>query len=83
MTPTVDQYVEAFLGAISQAGRMKERTVFTRAGKMTVRNDGETVIYGPGGYPIRVVTKIDGAQVETDDRLHAVVRPPLVTIQGR
>lgn len=77
MTPSLDEYVNAFLTAMRAETR--KRTVFTPAGRQVVRSNGERVIYGPNGAPIRVVENPEGGtQIETDDRLHAVARPRVV-----
>lgn len=77
--PTVDDYVNAYL--LHMRAKPRERFVSTVAGTATVRSDGERVIYGPNGEPIRVLERAPerdgstGNQIETDGRLHAVVRP--------
>lgn len=79
-TPTVDDYVRAFL--TSMRAPLKHSTTFTPAGRTTLRHAGERVIYGPKGQPIRVVENPDGGtQVEHGDHLHAVVRPRTVTMK--
>ena len=71
---TADEYVDAYLTRMRC--RPKERTVFTLAGRRTVRSNGERRIVAPNGQPIRVIGTPDGGtQVEVGDRLHAVVRP--------
>jgi len=81
--PTVDEYVQAFLTAMRAP--LKQKFMSTVAGRVTLRRDGERVIYGPNGAPIRVVEKVNhadgssgGNQIEHGDRLHAVIRPPTV-----
>ena len=73
MTPSLDEYVQAYL--LAMRAPLKERTVFTGAGKQVVRSNGERTIYGPKGEPIRVVELPEGGnQIEHGDHLHAVVR---------
>jgi len=74
MTPSVDQYVQAFLTAMRAP--LKERTQFSSAGRQVIRSKGERIIYGPNGHPIRVVDdELHGTHIEHDDRVHVVVRP--------
>lgn len=76
-TPSTDEYVEAFLTALRAP--LKQRTTFTPAGRAVIRSSGEKLIFGPDGKPIKVVEDENGGtQIETDDRLHAVVRPATV-----
>jgi hypothetical protein len=78
MTPTVDEYVQAFLTAMRAP--LKERTQFGPAGRAVIRSKGERVIYGPRGVPIRVVEdELHGTQIEHGDHQHAVVRPIIVS----
>jgi hypothetical protein len=82
VTPTLDQYVSAFLTAMRAETR--KSTVFTQAGRTVVQKSGERVLYGPQGQPIRVVEDPEGGtQVEHGDHLHAVVRPGVVTGRTR
>lgn len=77
-TPTLDEYVQAFL--TKMRAPVKQRTVFTAAGKAVVRSTGTKTLYGPNGQPIKVVEDTEGGtQIEHGDHLHAVVRPNLVT----
>ena len=78
MTPSLDDYVQAFL--TSMRAPLKRRTMFGPAGRQVLRSKGERVIYGPNGQPIRVVENPEGGnQIEHGDHLHAVVRPQTVT----
>ena len=82
MTPTLDQYVQAFLTAMRAETR--KSTVFTSAGKAVVQRNGERVLLGPQGQPIRIIEDPQGnTQVEHGDHLHAVVRPGVVTSRTR
>ena len=60
----------------------QRRTVFGAAGRFRPIEDGEQVIYGPNGVPVRIIERADpehrrssGNQIEHGDHLHAVVRP--------
>ncbi len=78
MTPTLDQYVGAFLTAMR--AQPKERTQFGPAGRAVIRSKGERIIYGPNGERIRVVEdELHGTQVEHGDHLHAVGRPQIIS----
>lgn len=78
-TPTLDEYVQAFL--TSMRAPLRERTQFGPAGKAVIRSSGERVLYGPRGEKIRVVEDTaHGTQIEHGDHLHAVVRPETVRI---
>jgi len=77
-TPTLDEYVQAFLTQMHAP--VKQRTVFTQAGKVVVRSNGTKTLYGPNGQPIKVIEDPEGGtQIEHGDHLHAVVRPRLIT----
>lgn len=77
MTPSLDEYVAAYLTAMRATP--KERTVFGPAGRQVVHSPGERVLYGPKGEPIRVVEdEAHNTQIEHGDHLHAVVRPTAV-----
>jgi len=72
-TPTLDEYVQAYLTAMRAP--VKERTQFTSAGRQVIRSAGERTIYGPKGEPIKVIELPEGGnQIEHGDHLHAVVR---------
>lgn len=60
---------------------LKAKTVFTAAGKTVVHSPGERIIYGPDNTPLCKVIEdeLGGCQIEEDERLHAVVRPPTIT----
>jgi hypothetical protein len=64
---------------------LKERTMFGPAGRAVLRSKGERVIYGPDNQPLCRVIEDDlhNCQIEEDERLHAVVRPPTVTKGAR
>ena len=79
--PTLDEYVQAFL--TSFRAQPKEKTMFTSAGRSVQRSDGERVIYGPKGQPIRVLEDpLSGTQIEHGDHLHAVIRPQTIYARG-
>src|SRR5688572_17890130 len=88
-TPTLDDYVHAFKSATEYIERnvtrfrapLKERTMFGPAGRQVIHTNGERVIYGPNGQPIARVIEdpLHGTQVEEAERLHAVVRPQVVS----
>lgn len=72
--PTLDEYVNAYLGAMRAPLRAK--TTFGPAGKSTTYAPGERVLYGPKGEKIRVIEHPGGStQVEVGDQLHGIVRP--------
>ena len=75
MTPTVHEYVRAFL--TSMRAQPKERIVSTVAGTTRVRSRGERILYAPDGVTkIRVIEEPDGGtHIEHGDHLHAVARP--------
>ena len=76
--PNLDDWVQ--LALTSLRAPLKQRTVFTRAGRSTLHRSGEQVIYGPNGQPVRVIEHPEGGnQIEHGDHLHAVVRPKPVT----
>lgn len=80
MTPTVDQYVAAYLTAMRAP--LKQRTQFGPAGRAVIHSDGEKVIYGPDGTPIRIIEDtLHGTHVEHGDHLHAVVRPGVMRVR--
>lgn len=72
--PTLDEYVNAYLGAMRAP--LKAKTVFGPVGRSTAYESGERVLYGPKGEKIRVIEHPGGStQVEVGDQLHGVVRP--------
>ncbi len=74
--PKLGDYVQAFLTAMRAP--LKEKTVFTSSGKSVIRSNGEKILYGPNGEPIRVIEDPEGGtQIEHGDHLHAVVRPQI------
>lgn len=79
-TPTIDEYVQAFLS--SMRAPLKQRTVFTSAGRTVVHDSGERILYGPKGEKIRVIEQPGhSTQVEHGDHLHGVVRPKPVRVR--
>ena len=82
MTPTIDDYVQAFL--TQMRAPLKQSTTFTPAGRTVIHRDGERILYGPRGEKIRVVEDpLHGTHVEHGDHLHAVVRPKPVNTRSR
>jgi hypothetical protein len=80
VTPTLDQYVQAYL--TSMRAPLKQRTVFTQAGRTVVHESGERILYGPKGEKIRVIEHPGHAtQIEHGDHLHGIVRPQPVHIR--
>ena len=78
MTPTLDDYVAAFL--MHMRAPLKQATTFTPAGRTVLHRDGERILYGPRGEKIKVVEDTrHGTHIEHGDHLHAVVRPQSVT----
>lgn len=72
--PTLDEYVNAYLGAMRAPLRAK--TVFGPVGRSTAYESGERILFGPKGEKIRVIEHPGGStQVEIGEQLHAVVRP--------
>lgn len=79
-TPSLDEYVQAFL--TQMRAPLKERTQFGPAGRSVIRSSGERVLLGPKGDRIRVIEDpLHGTQVEHGDHLHAVIRPETVRIK--
>lgn len=79
--PTTDDYINAFLTIMRAPQRT--RTQYGPAGRATIRTTNEHVIYGPGGYPFRIIEDpTGGTHVEEYDgeHLHAVARPPTMTL---
>lgn len=71
-------WVEARL--LKMRAPLRERTVFTPAGRTVLHSNGERRLVGPDGEPIKVVQDpFGGVQVEHGEHLHAVIRPPTVT----
>lgn len=74
MNDALERYVQKHL--TEMRAPLKERTVFTTAGRSVQRAAGERIILGPNGQPIRVIENPDGGnQIEHGDHLHAVIRP--------
>lgn len=65
--------------------QLKERTMFGPAGRQVLHSKGERAIYGPNGRVLCKVTEdeMHGCQIEEEERLHAVVRPPTVSRSSR
>lgn len=75
-------FVEARL--LKMRALPKEKTMFGPAGRQVLHSTGERMIYAPNGHPIKITEDpLGGVQVEHDDHLHAVVRPPTVTKGAR
>jgi hypothetical protein len=82
MTPTLDDYVQAFL--TQMRAPLKQRTQFGPAGRAVIRSNGERILYGPRGEKIRVIEDtLQGTHIEHGDHLHAVVRPKPVNTRSR
>ena len=82
MTPTIDDYVQAFL--TSMRAPLKQSTTFTPAGRTVIHRDGERILYGPRGEKIRVVEDpLHGTQIEHGEHQHVVVRPTPATTRTR
>lgn len=89
--PTLDEvvaaaktlpYVEARL--LKMRAPLKEKTMFGPAGRQVLHSNGEKMILGPDGEPIKIVEDpLGGVQVEHGDHLHAVIRPRTVTKGAR
>ena len=84
-TPTLVEYVETYLNKMRAP--LRERLMFTPAGRTVVHDPGERIIYGPRGQKIRIVDTPTGTQVEHGnergrgvEHQHAHVRPPVVTL---
>lgn len=84
-TPTLVEYVETYLNRMRAP--LKERTVFTPAGRTVTHLPNERVIFGPRGQKIRIVDDVRGTQVEHGnehgrgvEHQHAHVRPECVTM---
>ncbi len=81
-----DKWIERHLLDMRAQPRQK-RTVIGPAGTFRPLEDGERVILGPGGAKIRVVERIgdkgsvSGNQIETNEQLHAVVRPASLALR--
>jgi hypothetical protein len=75
VTPSVDDYINAFMSAFrAQRG---EKTIFAGGRSVKVRTAGERIIHLPNGHQVKVTTDDSGiaTQVEENDALHAIVRP--------
>lgn len=74
---SAEDYVEYALQSL-RAPR-KTKTLFTRAGRQRVRQQGERLLYGPDGRPIKVVTDAAGNTTVATDKIQAVhVRPQVI-----
>lgn len=68
--------------------RLRDKIISVAGRTMRINLDTERRIYGPDGRPIKIIQRVrGGVNVEHDDHLHAVVRPPTmrlsVKIRGR
>ena len=82
MTPSIDDYVQAFL--TQMRAPLRESTQFGPAGRSVIRRPGERVLLGPRGERIRVLENTEhGTQIEHGEHLHAVVRPTPATTRMR
>lgn len=78
---TTDEFVQAHLLELRNR-RLRDRFVHTVAGGLRIRLDTERRIFGPDGWPIRIVQRVrGGTQIEHDDHLHGVVRPPTMRMK--
>ena len=87
MTPTVGDYIKAYVSAFR--ARRGRKLVHAGGRAMQVRTPAERVIYLPNGHHVKVSVDDSGVatQVEEDEALHAIVRPAtirrrLVTLEG-
>lgn len=83
-TPTLVEYVESYLNFMRAP--LREKVMFTKAGRTVIHEPGERIIYGPKGQKIRIVDTQSGTQVEHGnekgrgvEHQHAHVRPECVT----
>ena len=83
--PTLVEYVESYV--TKMRAPLKERTVFSRAGRTVIHDPGERIIYGPKGQKIRVLDTQHGTNVEHGnehgrgvEHNHVHVRPECVTL---
>lgn len=80
MSDLLDKWVQSHLTSM-RAQPKQRRTVIGPAGTFRPLDDGEAVLLGPDGTPVRIVERIgddgqaSGNQIEHGDHLHAVVRP--------
>lgn len=76
---TTDEYVQRQLLALRN--KQRNRFVSTIAGRLHIRIPTERRVVGPDGKSFRIVQhELGGTQVETEDHLHAVVRPPTIRL---
>jgi hypothetical protein len=77
MTPSLDEYVNAYL--MTMRAPLKEKTVIGPAGRCVIRSQGERILFGPKGEKIRVIEDPShNTQIEVGDQLHGVARPDAV-----
>lgn len=83
--PTLVEYVETYLNGMRAP--LKEKTIFSPAGRGVIHQPGERILLGPKGQKIRVYDTPSGTQVEHGnergrgvEHLHAHVRPRVVTV---
>jgi hypothetical protein len=76
---THDEWVQLHLKQMRAERRQRQTLIFGAGGVNRARltdDQGERIIVGPTGRPVRVIEYVGGNQVEQwDDKLHAVVRP--------
>ena len=87
MRNPLDKWVDQHLTAM-RAPLRQRRTIIGPAGRFKPLEDGEQIIFGPDGTPIRIIERADpehkrssGNQIEHGDHLHAVVRPRPVDLR--
>ena len=78
----VDDYIARNIESFRAPTRKVTTFGFGRRSR-TVR-PGELVLYAPNGTPFRVIEDPrGGTQIEQDDHLHAVIRPPTVNVSTK
>lgn len=81
LRPDVEAYVQKYLATFRAPP--KKVTHFGPAGRITVRGNGERVLYAPDGTPLRVIENPEGGtHVEQGDSVHVVIRPGTVSRTG-
>jgi Arc/MetJ family transcription regulator len=80
---TIDETLARAMSAFR--AKRGERTIYTAAGRSTVRTPGERVLYLPNGRHVKVSVDDSGTatQVEDAENLHAIVRPGAITVPIR
>ena len=87
--PSTTEYVESFIRQMRAP--LRERTVFTQAGRGVVRSAGERTIYDSKGRPIRVIELPEGGNIIQHgndkgrgvEHQHVNVRPRTATRTGQ